>query len=208
MNKILLIDDHSIFREGLKKVLRGKYPGLICGEAEDYSHTIEVIDKEDWNLIILDVGLPGVDGFEILHTLKKMKKHIPILILSMYPESQFAIRAIKSGASGYLNKGAISEELLDATESLMNGGKYISDSLSHLLLDHLSDDHELLPHEKLSYRELQILRYMSSGKTVSSIAKELCLSVKTVSTVRAHLLVKMKMKNNAELIRYGVMHNL
>lgn len=206
--RILIADDHPIVREGYKKILMSQPDMDVTGEAGNGQEVLDLIQKKDFDLILLDISMPGRSGLEILKELKGQKPHLPVMILSIYPEEQYAIRALKAGAAGYLTKASAPEELISAIRKVSRGGKYISSSLAEKLAYELDGDAEKAPHETLSDREYQILLMIASGKTVSDIAEEMCLSVKTVSTYRSRILDKMKLKNNAELTTYAIRNKL
>ncbi len=203
MIKVLIVDDHAIVREGLKRIL-SEVPDIeVKGEAADGHEAIEKL-KKVWDVILLDIGLPGKNGIEVLKQIKKDQPESSVLMLSMYDEGQYAMRALKAGASGYLTKSSLSNQLVDAVRKVADGGKYITSTLAEKLANNLGPMANKAPHERLTDREYQVFTMLSSGKTVSNIAKELSLSVKTVSTHRSHILEKMELKNNAELIRYSI----
>jgi len=206
--RILIADDHPIVREGYKKILMSQPDMDVTGEAGNGQEVLDLIQKKDFDLILLDISMPGRSGLEILKELKGQKPHLPVMILSIYPEEQYAIRALKAGAAGYLTKASAPEELISAIRKVSRGGKYISSSLAEKIAYQLDGDSEKAPHETLSDREYQILLMIASGKTVSDIAGEMCLSVKTVSTYRSRILDKMKLKNNAELTTYAIRNKL
>jgi two-component system, NarL family, invasion response regulator UvrY len=208
MIKILVADDHAIVREGLKQILADNSDMVVAGEAVDGQEVLAQIRKEDWDLILLDISMPGRGGIDTLKELKSEKPKLPVLVLSMYPEEQYAIRALKAGASGYLTKGSAPEELIEAIQKVSQGGRYISTSLAENLAFHLGGNSHKPLQETLSDREYQVVLMIASGKTVSEIAKELSLSVKTISTNRVRALKKMGMKNNAELTFYAIKHGL
>jgi len=208
MIRIFIADDHAVVREGLKHILSEMPDVLVAGEAGNGQEVLEKVGRKDYDLILLDIAMPGRDGLEILKDLKLQKPKLPVLILSMFPEEQYALRALKSGASGYLTKDSIPDELIKAVRKILNGGKYISSSFSEKLLFSFDNDAETPIHETLSDREYQVLRMIASGKTLQGIADELSLSVKTISTYRTRILEKMGMKNNAELTHYAIKRNL
>ena len=208
MIKILIADDHAIIREGLKQIMADTSDMVVAGEAADGNQVLELLDKDDWNVILLDIGLPGRGGLDILKQLKRERPEIPVLILSIYPEEQYAVRALKAGAAGYLTKESAPDELIAATRRVISGRKYISASLAEKLAVDLADDHDKLPHETLSDREYQVMCLIAGGMTVTEIAERLFLSGKTISTYRTRLLEKMGMKTNAELTRYAILHGL
>jgi DNA-binding NarL/FixJ family response regulator len=208
MIKILIADDHAVVREGVKHILSEMPDMVIAGEAGKGQEVLEKVGKNEYDLILLDIAMPGRDGLEILKDLKLQKPKLPVLILSMFPEEQYALRALKSGASGYLTKDSIPDELIKAIQKIVRGGKYISSSFSEKMLFSFDRDAEKPLHETLSDREYQVMRMIASGKTLKEIADELALSVKTVSTYRSRILDKTGMKNNVELTHYAVKHRL
>jgi DNA-binding NarL/FixJ family response regulator len=208
MIKILIADDHAVVREGVKHILTEMPDMVIAGEAGKGQEVLEKVGKNEYDLILLDIAMPGRDGLEILKDLKLQKPKLPVLILSMFPEEQYALRALKSGASGYLTKDSIPDELIKAIQKIVRGGKYISSSFSEKMLFSFDSDAEKPLHETLSDREYQVMRMIASGKTLKEIADELALSVKTVSTYRSRILDKTGMKNNVELTHYAVKHRL
>jgi DNA-binding NarL/FixJ family response regulator len=208
MIKILIADDHAVVREGVKHILSEMPDMVIAGEAGKGQEVLEKVGKNEYDLILLDIAMPGRDGLEILKDLKLQKPKLPVLILSMFPEEQYALRALKSGASGYLTKDSIPDELIKAIQKIVRGGKYISSSFSEKMLFSFDSDAEKPLHETLSDREYQVMRMIASGKTLKEIADELALSVKTISTYRSRILDKTGMKNNVELTHYAVKHRL
>jgi DNA-binding NarL/FixJ family response regulator len=208
MFRILIADDHAIFREGMKQILEDVPDMAVADEASRGQEVLEKVAKKEYDLLILDIAMPGLSGLDTLKLLKSQKPKLKVLILSMYPEEQYAVRAIKAGASGYLTKASASDELIDAIRKISKGGRYISASIAEHLLFDLEPEPERPLHEKLSDREYQVLCMIGKGKTVSEIANELNLSVKTVSTHRVHILEKMRMKSNAELTNYAIKHNI
>jgi two-component system, NarL family, invasion response regulator UvrY len=208
MIRIFIADDHAVVREGLKHILSEMPDVLVAGEAGNGQEVLEKVGRKEYDLILLDIAMPGRDGLEVLKDLKLQKPKLPVLILSMFPEEQYALRALKSGASGYLTKDSIPDELIKAVRKVLKGGKYVSSSFSDKLLFSFDSDAEKPIHETLSDREYQVLRMIGSGKTLQSIADELSLSVKTISTYRTRILEKMGMKNNAELTHYAIKRHL
>jgi two-component system, NarL family, invasion response regulator UvrY len=208
MIKILIADDHAVVREGLKHILSEMPDIVVIGEAGNGQEVLQEVGKKAYDLIILDIAMPGRDGLEILKDLKLQKPNVPVLILSMFPEEQYALRALKSGASGYLTKESIPDELIKAIRKILKGGKYISASFSDKLIFSYDNDAEKPIHEVLSDREYQVMRMIASGKTLTEIADELALSIKTVSTYRSRILEKTGIRNNAELTHYAVKHRL
>jgi DNA-binding NarL/FixJ family response regulator len=204
--RILIVDDHTVVRRGLKEILVEEFPHAEFGEAEDGPQTLRLIMKQKWDVVVLDITMPGMSGLDVLKNIKNVRPNLPILILSMHPEDQYAMRSLKAGASGYLTKETASEELVKAVKKVRAGGRYISDSLGEALAFRAANGYEGPLHEKLSDREHQVLLMLGSGKTVSEIAEELSLSKQAVSTYRRRILDKMAMKTNADIIRY-VMEN-
>lgn len=208
MIRILIADDHSIVREGLKQILADEFPKAIFGEAQNAAEVLDLILTQKWDVAIMDISMPGRGGLEILRELKQHKANIPVLILSMYPEDQYAMRALKGGASGYLTKESAPDELVRAIKQILSGRKYVSQSLAEKLASSLGNESGDATHESLSDREYEVLCLIASGKTVSEIGEAMSLSVKTISTYRSRILSKMKMKTNAELMRYAVERGL
>jgi DNA-binding NarL/FixJ family response regulator len=206
--KVFIADDHAIVREGLKQILAETRDIVVAGEAENGLDAIRLFRKSECQVMLLDISLPDRNGIEVLKQLKKEKPELAVLMLSMHREDQYAIRSLKAGASGYLTKQSAPKELVVAIRQVGAGLKYISPALAQELANHVGDDHEAPLHETLSDREYQTLTMIASGKTVGTIAKELSLSVKTVSEYRARLLVKMKLKNSAELTHYAIKNQL
>lgn len=208
MIRLIIADDHKMFREGLKLILSEAPDIVVADEASSGHEALEKIYKNEYDILLLDISMPGLSGLDVLKELKTNRAKLSILILSMYPEEQYALRAIKYGASGYITKSSAPDELIQAIRKISKGGTYISSEIAERLLFSIKDDSEKLLHEKLSDREYQIFRLLATGKTVSQIADELCLSIKTISTYRTRILEKMNMKTTAELIHYAIKHNL
>lgn len=208
MLKILIADDHTIVRKGLVQILADSPDPIQVDEASDGEEALAKACAGDYDLVLLDISMPGKGGLDVLKELKDRRARLPVLILSMHPEEQYAVRALRSGASGYLTKGSAADELLNAIRKVLSGGRYVSSSLAERLADSLGDNAERPLHESLSNREYQVLRLIGSGKTTTEIAAEVSLSVKTISTFRTRILSKMRMKNNAELARYAIHNNL
>ncbi len=205
---VLIADDHAILRRGLKEILEDDLQGAIYGEAGNAQQVLAEVQRYEWDLVILDITMPGRSGLDLLHDLKQLRPNLPVLVLSMHPEDQYAKRVLKAGAAGYMNKETAPEELVKAVGKVLSGGRYVSAALAEKLASDLSADTERLSHERLSNREFEVLRMIASGKTISQIAEELHLSVTTVSTHRARILEKMGMANNAELMRYAMRNGL
>ncbi len=206
--RILIADDHAVVRQGLKQILAGSFRRATFGEAADSSAALARVMQERWDVAILDLTMPGRSGLSLLAEIKRQQPALPVLILSMYPEDQFAIRLLKAGAAGYMTKESAPDELVGAVRKAVAGGRYITAALADRMAALLVNDAAQAPHEKLSDREFLVLNLIASGKPVGEIARELCLSVKTVSTYRARLLVKMGMANNAQLVHYAFQNQM
>lgn len=208
MLQILVADDHAVVREGVKQILADVSDMVVIGEASDGPETLEKAMRNDYDVILLDISMPGRNGLEILKEIKTRLPKTPVLILSMHPEEQYAVRALRAGAAGYLTKASAPQELIGAIRKASRGGKYVTASLAEKLAFELDADTEKPPHESLSNREYQVMLMLASGKTVGEIAAELCLSAKTISTYRTRIMEKMGMKKNAELTLYAVKRQL
>jgi len=208
MIRIIIADDHPIVRAGMKQIISEAADMSVADEAGDGRQLLNKIRAENFDVVILDITMPHIDGLDVLKQLKIERPRMPVIILSIHPESQYALRVLKAGASGYVTKTSAPDELITAIRKVHRGGKYISPSVAEKLAFQLEADFEEMPHEALSDREYQVLCMLASGKTVTEIADELALSVKTVSTYRSRILEKMDMKNNAELIHYAVQNKL
>jgi two-component system invasion response regulator UvrY len=205
----LVVDDHALVRRGIVQIL-ADHPGIrVVGEAADYASLRALLrEHEDVELLVMDVGLPGKDGIEILKIMREQSPRIKVLLVSMYPEDQYAVRAFRAGASGYLNKGSAPEKLLEAVSEVIAGRKYVTPQIAQALIENLNAPSAGAPHEKLSDREFQTLKLIAGGKRLSDIAEALALSPKTVSVYRARILEKMGMASNAELTHYAIKHGL
>jgi two-component system invasion response regulator UvrY len=208
MVRILIVDDHAIVRKGLKEILLEAYPSAHIEDVADADSMIKKAMEADWDIIISDLSLPGLSGLDALKHLKQFAPKIPVLILSVHPEEQYAIRILKAGAAGYLNKDTAPEELVKAVQRVLQGRKYISSSVAEKLAGNFNLDSDKMPHELLSDREFEVLKLIASGKSISEIAVLLSLSITTVSTYRSRLLAKMDLKNNAELTMYAIENKL
>lgn len=206
--RVLIADDHAILRRGLRDILVREVKGAVCEEAQNAQEVLSLVQSHDWDLVILDVSMPGRSGFDVLRDLKRMRPNVPVLVLSMHPEDQYGTRVLKAGASGYMNKESAPEELIKAIRKVLAGGRYVSPTLAEKLALDLSAEAEQPLHHRLSDRELEVLRMIGLGKTISHIAEELHLSVTTVSTYRARILEKMNLTNTEELIRYALSNQL
>ncbi len=206
--KILIADDHAVVRQGLKQILAEEFKRALFGEAANAQQALERVWAQQWDVVVLDVTMPGRSGLEVLKEIKRSRPNLPVVMLSMHPEDQFAMRLLKAGAAGYMTKESAPEELVGAVRKAMAGGRYVSPALAEKLASFLISDIHTLPHEKLSDREFLILRLIASGKPVGAIARDLSLSVKTISTYRVRLLEKMGLTNNAELVHYAFRNQL
>jgi len=202
MTRIFIVDDHVLIREGLKKILRTESDLTIVGEAQRGNEALDKLDKCHCDVLILDIALPDKSGLEVLKEVKDRHPKMHVIILSLYPEERYALRAMKDGADGYITKNGAAEELFLAIRIVMAGKKYVSPTFAQELVDYLQIDQKQPAHEKLSDREYQILLLIGSGKTVSQIARDLNLAASTVNTHRLHILEKMHLRTNAELVRY------
>lgn len=206
--RCLVADDHPIVRKGVRDLLLQESVCSNVIEAENGTTTLSLIRRHAWDLLILDISLPDKHGLEVLKEVKRLRPTLPVLMLSLYPEREFAIRALKTGASGYLTKDQAPAELLMAVKEVLAGRRYVTTSLANQLAAHLNSGQPANVHDLLSNRELEVLRLLGRGKSVSRIADEIALSVKTVSTYRARLLEKLRLTSTAELIRYAIEHHL
>jgi two-component system, NarL family, invasion response regulator UvrY len=208
MIKIIIADDHPIVRAGMKQIIAEASDLLVADEAGDGHKLLSKIRKENFDVVVLDITMPQMNGLDVLKQLKIEKPKLPVIVLSIHPEDQYALRVLKAGAAGYVTKASAPDELINAIRKVYRGGKYISPAIAEKLAFQLDSNFEEMPHEALSDREYQVLCMLASGKTVTEMADELALSVKTISTYRARILEKMDMKNNAELIHYAVQNRL
>jgi len=208
MIKILIADDHAVVREGLKQIISENPDMIVIDEANNGQEVLNKVSEQHYDVVLLDITMPGRSGLDVLKQLKSKMPKLPVLILSVHPEEQYAVRTLRAGASGYLTKESATDELIAAIRKISQGKKYISSSLAEKLAVDLDMDHEKPRHEILSDREYQVMSMIASGKTVKEIADELSLSVQTISTYRSRILEKMKMKNNAEIIYYAVKQGL
>jgi two-component system invasion response regulator UvrY len=208
MIKVLIADDHPVVRKGLREIVKEAFHAAVADEVSNGQQVLERVAKNDYDVVLLDISMPGRNGLDVLKELKGQKPKLSVLVLSIHPEEQYAVRVLKAGASGYLTKESAQDELISAIQKVSTGRKYITPSLAEKLALDLEMGAEKPPHESLSDREYQVMCMMASGKTVKEIAEELFLSVKTVSTYRARLLDKMRMKSNAELTYYAIKHRL
>lgn len=206
--KILIVDDFAMVRRGLKSLLAEAFPNAHVGEAQNAKEFYKHLRNATWNLVILDISMPGTSGMELLQEIRKKHRYLRVLILSAHSEDQYAVRAIKGGAWGFLTKSSAPEELVRAAQKILSGGKYISPAQAERLATHLQTDRDGQPHEALSNREYQVLLLIAAGKTPTEIADVLSLSVKTISTFRTRILAKMEMRNSSELTYYALQNGL
>ncbi len=208
MIRVLIADDHTVVRRGLKQILLEGFPTAQVEEVPDAEELIKRVMQAEWDVIISDLSMPGRSGLEALQQIKQLQPKLPVLILSIHPEEQYAIRVLKAGASGYLSKDTAPDELVTAVQRVLLGKKYITDTIAEKLASVLDHDSNKAPHEYLSDREFSVLKMLAAGKSVSEIAETLFLSVTTVSTYRSRIMAKMNMKSNADLTLYAVEHKL
>jgi len=208
MPRILIADDHELVRRGLRQLLADAFPDLVLVEAVDARQTLEAAEKQPCDLVLLDINMPGRSGIEVLQDLKRLYPRLPVLVLSAFPEKDYALRAFKLGASGYVSKQSASSELVTAARKALAGGRYITPSLAEALAATVAGEAPALPHETLSDRELQVLRYVALGKQLKEIAAELSLSEKTIGTYRMRISRKLGLGTNVELARYATRHGL
>ena len=208
MIKILIVDDHPVVRQGLRQVISEESDMAVYGEAQNSQEAFERIHEQDWDVVVLDITMPGRGGLDVLKEIKHERPKLPVLMLSVHPEDQYAVRTLKAGASGYLTKESAPEELVRAIRKILQGGKFVGSTLAEKLALHLESETEKPVHETLSDREYEVMLMIGSGKTISAIAEEMSLSVKTVSTYRARVLGKMQMKGNADLSYYVLKNKL
>lgn len=206
--KIIIADDHAIVREGLKQIVAEEKDMIVSGEAEDAASLMELLKKEMWSIVVLDINMPGKSGLEALKDIKQLYPELPVLILSMFSEDQYGLRAIKAGASGYLKKVSATTELVSAIRKIVSGRKYINPALAEKLAENIGGDKNNYLHEKLSDREYQIMCNIALGKSAEEIADELALSINTIYTYRNRILEKMSMKSNVELTQYAIQNKL
>jgi DNA-binding NarL/FixJ family response regulator len=208
MIRILVADDHPVVRRGLRQMFESSPDLHIGGEATTSDEAIEFVKREKWDVVILDLGLPGAGGIEVLRAIKDHNPKTPVLVLSVHPEDELAIRLLRLGADGYITKGAESDVLVPAIRKVARGGRFVSEAMSEKLLERVGPRSGAEPHERLSDREYQVLRLLAAGKTTTEVANELSLSVKTVSTYRTRLLEKLNVRTTADLIRYALAQKL
>ena len=208
MLRILIADDHTVVRRGLRQILLDDFPGAIVEEVGDAEELVKKVMTDTWSVVITDLNMPGRSGLDALNQIKHISPDLPVLILSVHPEDQYALRVLKAGASGYLNKDSAPDELVKAVQRVLLGKKYISATVAEKLAGSFSPDTDKPVHEHLSDREFDVMKLLAGGKTVSDIATTLSLSVTTVSTYRARLMTKLNLKTNSDLTKYAIEHQL
>jgi two-component system invasion response regulator UvrY len=208
MINVVVVDDHAVVREGLKRIIAESGGMTVSGEAADGFEAMQVLKKQPCDVVLLDITMPNKSGLDVLKELHAESPRLPVLVLSMHPEDQYAVRVLRAGAAGYVTKESAPQKLVQAIKKVVRGGKYVSPSLAEKLVYDLGSATDKAPHEILSDREYQVLCMIASGKTVTNIAEELSLSVKTISTYRVRILEKLKMNNNAEITRYAIKEGL
>lgn len=208
MTRILIVDDHELIRRGLGGILAEAFPSLSLGEAVNAAQALDAARRESWDVILVDINLPGRSGLDLLQDLRAESPRTPVVILSAFPEQEYAIRSFKLGAAGYVSKQSASAELLAAIRKALGGGRYITPLLAERLAAAVAGEAAAVPHEILSNRELQVLRLIAHGFTLKEIAAQLCLSEKTIGTYRARISEKMGLGSNVDLTRYAVQHKL
>ena len=208
MLRILIADDHTVVRKGLRQILLDEFPGAEIGEVADGGELIKKVMSAKWDVVVSDLSMPGRSGLDALQQIKLTHPDLPVLILSIHPEEQYALRALMSGASGYLSKDTAPDELVKAVQKVLLGKKYISQAIAEKLANTFSSDASMQPHENLSDREFDVMKFLANGKSVSEIADTLSLSVTTVSTYRARIMAKMNLKSNSDLTKYAIENNL
>lgn len=204
MLRVLIADDHAIVRKGLRQLILEEYPTAQIGEVGDVETLIMHVIKEKWDIVICDISMPGRSGLEALQQIRDISPSLPVLIMSMHPEDQYAVRVFKAGASGYLSKDAVHQELLSAIQTIRNGRKFITPGIAEKLVGALDTDKPREPHEQLSNREFDVLKMLAAGKSITEIADQLSLSATTVSTYRSRILEKTGLRNNADITRYAL----
>lgn len=208
MIRVMIADDHAVVREGLKRIVAGTSDLAVAGEAASGPELLAEVAARPCDVVLMDLAMPGLSGLEALHELRRRHPKLPILILSMYPADQYAVRTLKAGAAGYLNKGSAPEELISAIRKVAAGRRYLSEDVAQCLAAHVDNEVDKPAHERLSDREFQVLCLVAGGRSVTEIAAELGLSVKTVSTFRARVLEKLGLRATADLVRYALDHGL
>jgi two-component system invasion response regulator UvrY len=208
MIRILIADDHAIVRRGLKQIILEEYPFAEINEVPDAEELVKKVIRENWDVVICDLNMPGRSGIDALKQIKQSFPKLPVLIMSMYPEDQYAIRALKAGASGYLSKVSIHDDLIKAIQTALRGKKFITPAIAEKVVETFGSEHDSPTHELLSDREFEVFKLLAEGKTISEIANQLSLSSNTISTYRSRVLEKMQIHSNADLIRYALERKL
>jgi two-component system, NarL family, invasion response regulator UvrY len=208
MHRFLIADDHSVVRKGLKQILQDAYPFAFIEQVADAEDLLKKVSTEDWDAVISDISMPGRSGLDVLQQIKQIHPKLPILILSIHPEDQYAIRVLRAGASGYLNKDSAPEELVKALNQILSGRKYITPSIAEKLVFAFDQDAKKFTHECLSDREFEVLKMLAAGKSVSDISEQIALSASTISTYRSRIMSKLNLKTNADLTLYSIEHKL
>jgi len=206
--RVLIADDHAVVRRGLREILQDHFQQLVVGEATNAAETIDAIRQQHWDILLLDLKMPGRGGFEVLREVRATQPKLPVLVLTVQPIEQYGLRAMKAGAAGYITKENAPDELIAAVKKIIDGGLYVPSQLGDVLATRIAPGSTTPPHETLSDREFQVLSLLASGRTIKQVALELSLSIKTVSTYRARLLTKLNLKSTADLVRYGQLHGL
>lgn len=208
MLRILIADDFPLFRRGIKDLLSDSLGALTVGECANAHELLELVRRNKWDVLILDISMPGTTGTEALKQVKRECPTLPVVVLSMHPEDQYAVRMFKAGAAAYLTKASAPEELVTAMKKVLTGGRYVNQSLGEKLVRLVHQSADRMPHDLLSDREYEVMQLLASGKTISEIAEVMHLGITTISTYRARILTKLSLKNNAELMRYAIQHGL
>lgn len=206
--KALIADDHAMIRVGLKQTLAQAFPGVEIGEAQNAQEALDLVRKKKWDLVIMDISMPGRSGLDVLPDIQLARPGLPVLVISMHSEDQFAVRVLQAGAAGFISKAAPPEELALAVRKILGGGRYVSEAVSQALIHRIGKSGDRPPHELLSDRELQVMCMFAAGKPNKQIAAELCISAKTVSTYRARILEKLNFQSTAEITRYAIKNGL
>jgi two-component system invasion response regulator UvrY len=208
MIKVLIADDHAVVRRGLRQILSETSDILVAGEASTVQEVRELVREQRWDVVVLDITMPGGSGLDLLTELRRLSPNPRVLVLTVYPEAQYAVRAIRAGAAGFLTKESAPEQLIAAVRKVAVGGRYVSNELAEALASLVAGEAQGAPHERITDREFEVFKMLAAGRTVSQVAQELALSVKTVSTHRTRILKKMEMKTNADLTQYAVRNAL
>jgi two-component system, NarL family, invasion response regulator UvrY len=208
MRRFLIADDHAVVRKGLKQILQDAFPSALIEEVADAEELLKSIDKEEWDVVISDISMPGRSGLDVLQQIRQAQPKLPILILSIHHEDQYAIRVLRAGASGYLNKDSAPDDLVNAVNQVLLGKKYITSSIAEKLVSAVDQDSKKFTYEYLSDREFEVLKMLSAGKSVSDISDQISLSVSTISTYRARIMTKLNLRTNADLTLYSFEHKL